>query len=123
MGKLMFNDKCYTGSAGSDYHTYSTAEKVVGEWIDGSTIYEKTIYASNVAGVVADWASLEAIADVDEVISLEGCSKSRTNGQFTGAGYYIQFCFVNGYVKYFSDAFTNTNLDLYVTIRYTKTAS
>lgn len=31
------------GGSGSSGHNYSTDEQVVGTWIDGSTIYEKTI--------------------------------------------------------------------------------
>lgn len=30
----------------SDYHIYSSEEKVVGEWIDGNTLYERTILLS-----------------------------------------------------------------------------
>ena len=40
-----FNDLIETiiTSSSSDYHVYSTNEKVVGRWIDGKPIYEKTL--------------------------------------------------------------------------------
>ena len=41
MGKMILNGKEYAGS-GSEWHEYSTSEKVVGTWIDGKPIYEKT---------------------------------------------------------------------------------
>ena len=32
-----------------DYHVYSTDEKIVGEWIDGSTLYERTYNVSSLS--------------------------------------------------------------------------
>lgn len=121
----MYNDQQIDVAAiggGSDMHEYSTTEKEVGTWIDGSKVYEKSFYFENKAGVVNDWTSLEAVADVDKVINFDGGCKSRTNGQYTCLGFYIQYCFVGGYVKYFSNTFNNTNIDLFITMRYTKTA-
>lgn len=34
--------KAEIASTNTDYHKYSTEEKIVGEWIDGKTIYERT---------------------------------------------------------------------------------
>lgn len=42
MGKMILNGKEYAGS-GSEWHEYSTEEKVVGKWVDGKPLYEKTI--------------------------------------------------------------------------------
>ena len=42
MGKMILNGKEYAGS-GSEWHEYSTDEKIVGKWIDGKPIYEKVI--------------------------------------------------------------------------------
>lgn len=42
MGKMILNGKEYAGS-GSEWHEYSTAEKVVGKWTDGKPLYEKTV--------------------------------------------------------------------------------
>lgn len=43
MGKLILNGKEYAGS-GSEWHEYSTDEKIVGKWIDGKPLYEKTYH-------------------------------------------------------------------------------
>lgn len=52
------------GGGGSSSHTYSTTEQAVGTWIDGSTVYERTIvsdympYTSDpqiIADDLADW--------------------------------------------------------------------
>ena len=42
MGIIKFNGESYTGGTGDGGHVYSTAEQVVGTWIDGSPVYEKT---------------------------------------------------------------------------------
>lgn len=39
---LVYNGSKWANSY-RDYHEYSTTEKVVGKWVDGSTVYEKTI--------------------------------------------------------------------------------
>lgn len=41
MGKFILNGNEYTG--GENFHEYSTNERIVGRWIDGKPIYEKTL--------------------------------------------------------------------------------
>lgn len=48
MGKMMLNGKEYAGSGGGASHTYSTTEQVVGTWLDGKPLYEKTFEWNNV---------------------------------------------------------------------------
>ena len=43
---------------GDDYHVYSTDERVVGKWIDGSKIYEKTVYLNSRVDVKNDWSTV-----------------------------------------------------------------
>lgn len=54
----------------SDYHIYSTDERVVGEWIDGSTIYEKTVDVAqyNVTLVDSAWNNIFALSNVDYLV-------------------------------------------------------
>lgn len=42
MGKIFLNSRQYAG--GGDFHDYSTSEQIVGTWIDGSPVYEKTVF-------------------------------------------------------------------------------
>ena len=48
MGKMILNGKEYAGS-GSEWHEYSTEEKVVGTWIDGKPLYEVTVKNVNLS--------------------------------------------------------------------------
>lgn len=61
-------------SVSARYHKYSTEEQVVGEWIDGSTIYEKTIEATTPAtetnGTIAE-NYISIGASIDKVISIK----------------------------------------------------
>ena len=47
MGMIIMNGKEYAGS-GSEWHEYSTEEKVVGKWIDGKPLYQKTLSFDNI---------------------------------------------------------------------------
>lgn len=44
MGMIMQNGRIF--ATGEEYHKYSTEEHIVGEWIDGSPVYEKTFVFS-----------------------------------------------------------------------------
>lgn len=110
------------GGGGSSSHTYSTAEQVVGTWIDGSTVYEKTVEASGLASQVSNWTNIVAIDNVNKVIDFSGCGFPASNNQQTALGDYIRLCYTGGYLKYYSTAWTGTTLTIRATIRYTKTS-
>lgn len=52
-------------------HTYSTTEQVVGTWVDGKPVYEKTILIGNVARNNNVSVS-SGISNIDKVIELKG---------------------------------------------------
>ena len=59
--------ECIGGSGGSSSHTYSTTEKVVGKWTEGTTdVYEKVCTGTTVEG------SFVLISGVDKIIGIEG---------------------------------------------------
>lgn len=56
-----------TGGGGSSSHDYSTTEKVVGKWIDGTTnVYEKVCTGTTIEG------SFVLISGVSKIIGIEG---------------------------------------------------
>lgn len=57
-------------SGGGSSHTYSTTEQVVGTWIDGRDVYEKTVY--NAGGLSGDFFVSHGISNLDRVISCQG---------------------------------------------------
>lgn len=53
--------------------TYSTDEKIVGTWVDGSNIYEKTIIINSLGYETAgEFLEVGTIDDCNELISLKG---------------------------------------------------
>ena len=62
----------WKNQANTNTHVYSTTEQVVGTWVDGSTIYEKTITGLSFTTVLDGWADSGAsLSDVDKVIRCE----------------------------------------------------
>lgn len=45
------------GGGGSSTHNYSTNEQVVGTWIDGSTVYERTFVFESTVNMTTTWVS------------------------------------------------------------------
>ena len=61
-------------------HNYSTDEQVVGTWIDGSTLYEKTFVFSG--GLVCEayaWTVTTIDVDFNKVVQSEGTSDGSAN--------------------------------------------
>lgn len=114
------------GSSSGSGHNYSTTEQVVGTWIDGSTIYEKTI---SVTQGNSD-TTYPAPANIDKIWFDQNASfmVSTGNGDTVSLGYY------NGTNSDRFQAYYNDNNGTicvraswsgsgYITIRYTKSSS
>ena len=105
-------------------HTYSTSEQIVGEWIDGSTIYEQTIYVDSFPNNTSK--DLTTPANLNLLIDSFGFMKSKLQ-----TGYFRTLPFAAGGTNdvridlnggtlravTFSDW---SSYDGYITIRYTK---
>ena len=111
-------------------HHYSEDEQVVGTWIDGSTLYEKTYSitapSSNTTTNLVDISSL-SIADV---ISVEGYLKSSGNITYKDDGFKAWIRLKTNQTADGKDriAMQVTNSDYYstsgnLTIKYTKSSS
>lgn len=105
---------------------YSTSETVVGTWIDGKPLYQKTLTGTSATGM-----STINISDlhIDTPVSLDASMKYSGNGNYIMGGNwkgseqdYIQFyitsdktqlCLISGSVAIFGD--------YAITLRYTKT--
>lgn len=69
-------------SIDSDYHIYSTDERIVGKWVDGKPIYEKTVEC----GAIPDGSSQSVgykevahnISNLNKVIEIKGMAYSDT---------------------------------------------
>lgn len=124
MGEMILNGKKYAGR-GSEWHEYSTSEKVVGKWIDGKPLYEKTLH---VTSIVAndDWQNIENLSVkllIDfECVAYTSSGESGDPTSFRGDknAPQIQAVSSTGYIRYALISGTPIS-GLYITARYTKT--
>ena len=123
-------------------HTYSTTEQVVGTWIDGSPVYEKTYSTSIASGETYVNIPFSDITNLSSVISLEGFFDNQIPFTLNGA---IN-CIPNGSKHFFVESLNqyeeygyisstgvrvrrnssneySSTPPVYLTIRYLKTAS
>lgn len=126
MALYLNGNKLQYGAGAGDGVSYSTEEKVVGTWIDGSAIYEKTIYVDSFPNNTSK--NLTTPANLDMLIDSFGFMKSTTlTGYFrtlpfaAGGSNDVRVDLNGGTLRVvtFSDW---SGYDGYLTIRYTKTA-
>ena len=113
----------YGGCSGSSSsHTYSTTEHEVGTWIDGSTLYEKTIYY---AGSITSNELIDnsiTTSNTDYFVCTE--LSYVVNNSYRGSGFQIEVNLAsNGVIIDKNNAPGFTMTDTYATIRYTKVSS
>ena len=113
------------GNGTQTFHNYSTAEQVVGTWIDGSTLYEKTIEKVVTCGSEQTIISTTDIPNLDKIITVDGSFGGAPLTYYDSANY-RSYVFVDnsnhalkGYIK-----FDNTpTMNSYFIIRYTKAST
>ena len=109
-------------------HTYSTTEQEVGEWIDGSTVYERTIYIQTIS--IRDGSGGTPSQTVEQnfvgnnIISVSGYNIANSGTLYT---------IPDGRFRVILDFNKNLNIvainggswdgSAYIIIRYTKTAA
>lgn len=111
-------------------HTYSTTEQVVGTWIDGKPIYEKTIQfnSGDLPNANSSVNISHGISDFGELISAEGFVNDGTsfrplsNARVRSSEYAI------GYVVFSDRVYIESAIDLrtyigFITLRYTKSTT
>ena len=109
---------------------YSTDEKVVGTWIDGKPLYQKTVNCGNLinASSITDKTVAHGISNFDKLVQVTGSSYSTEgvvystiplNNPSNGAGVRVRVNSINIILSVKGDysMFVNT----YVTLQYTKT--
>ena len=72
-------------TSGAYAHHYSTNEQVVGTWIDGSTLYEKTQHGGITFSTLRRWYDTN-FTNIDKVISVQG--SILRDGEPIGIGYW-----------------------------------
>lgn len=109
-------------TASTSLHNYSTDEQIVGTWIDGSTLYEKTQYGG-VSIIEADTWYDTSITGIDKTVMVSGTLLR--SGEEVGLGTFNSRWIVrNNTVKIsLSDLSGDTWSLMSITVRYTKSST
>lgn len=123
------NGKEYAGS-GSEWHEYSTEEKVVGKWIDGKPLYEKVVQANcsftthfngDIYGGNIDLSSYLP-SDIDKAFVITDKSYYMPSSTQKRTFYFAQHEKDNGYGWFYCHVmYSRQNVDCVFVIQYTKT--
>ena len=103
---------------------YSTDERVVGKWIDGTPVYQKTIVASPISAGES-WDTLGQINNVSTIVSLTGFLKGNNNSGYAipmagaNGSWYAYLYYTEGEIKCDSKGFASYTP--IVIVQYTKT--
>lgn len=112
---------------------YSTSEKIVGSWINGKPIYQKTITGYNLPSDIVDdtykGVNIPYPSGIDRVISLDGTIKNPSgiqvcsiNGVVTnaGKGYPISAFAASSNIIVSANKASLSGFEIVLTIQYTK---
>lgn len=109
---------------GSSGHNYSTNEQIVGTWLNGETIYEKTFdLNSNIEISYSSWTTLNGaqLNELGGIISAEGATE--TLGTYTP--FIATYTTQNGnkYIQLQTPRNSVRSTVRFLTLRYTKSAT
>ena len=103
---------------------YSTEERVIGRWVDGKPIYQKTVQLKNLTSYdLSD-------TPINLVIKIEGMIKDDGIGDvicfapdYSGETYAVRtyYSTINKKIMIFASEALHTHQSAYITIQYTKT--
>lgn len=124
-------------SVGARYHKYSTEEQVVGEWINGKLVYEKTLYIDSLSKWTeqSSWLYAYDLSDLNVEMLVAGDFVYMSNGgpillpnvplvkgdTLSGAYAGIGFASKDGLMLSVGSVLKSRYTGYYATIRYTKT--
>lgn len=122
------------GGGGGATIKYSTEEQVIGTWIDGKPLYQKSYAFTNTQSSFSDYVTLYNIPNIDNVIknSFTALRDLGNNAKlhYTGEGvvhpeqdnnYWIGVREYNGNIQYYINNYGTQITDMIITTQYTKT--
>ena len=123
MGQIRLNGIKYAKNqpnSNSESHTYSTIEHEVGVWIDGSTIYEKTIYVETVNVAPSVDQTIESNFVGNNIISSLGYNIARSGSIYSIPDGRLRVFIDSGNLKLTSINNGHWDGSAWITIQYTK---
>lgn len=104
-------------------HHYSTDEQVIGTWIDGSTLYEKTWTNLDINVAYNTWTNvIEVASDVDILVDIEALASTVEKHNISGSGIEYYLNKNDHYIKAEYNQNANRRNIGTLTVRYTKSS-
>ena len=131
MAKAIINSReifgnVHLGEGGSNMHEYSTDEQIVGTWIDGSTVYEKTFYSPlPTSGGAQSVIIVHGISNLDKVIERRisnVVAVGSSAGTDNSSQYYTSITSIDATNITYKTTIDGANRYVIIVLRYTKTA-
>ena len=121
-----YKAKLFKNGNGKNSIIYSETEHVIGEWIDGSVLYEKTIDcgalpSGTLKNVAHNISNLNKVVEIKNIAIREDGEVFRTFESFGSSGLVVSYV-TKTYVTISAPSGSDAYDKCYVTIRYTKTA-
>ena len=116
---LKYNGSMWVNS--DNLHEYSTEEKIVGKWIDGKPIFEKTYVLNNINLLVGN-NIFDTIENV-KIINSKGIINNYSIPYADGGGYVMCAQSNNEIVLWTNNGFYNQIANIILTIQYLKTTN
>lgn len=110
----------WTPSGGYAVH-YSTDEQVIGTWIDGDTLYRRTITGLSLALNGANWVNYTAVSNIKKLIHLDAYYEA-TDGRLLHCSIAEFQSLANGGLQLCATSSTFNRTINVMTIEYTKSA-
>jgi hypothetical protein len=113
-------------------HKYSTDEHVVGTWIDGKPLYEKTVNTTIALNTSDERVTLSVATNVDRITSLKAIQRLQdgtymespviaSDGNYSRVRASVYETTVNLFHKCTISSWITNLADIFTTIQYTKT--
>lgn len=117
MGMIIQNGKVF--ATGEEYQVYSTEEHIVGEWIDGKTLYEITLINTTATAIGPnDWATIPWSNEPTDIEALIGGENHQ--GDIPNSYATVRVAYTGGHVKMAALYSGTFGANASFTIRYTK---
>ena len=116
-----------TPSSGGTSIDYSTTEQVIGKWIDGRDLYQKTVNFGALPNNTYK-STAHDISNLDYIVSFEGTAKSTTYSlpipylHLATTSYYIEVYFTDTNIVIGTKSDRSGYDKCYITLRYVKTS-
>ncbi len=118
------DDVMSAGAAGNQVAgnglVYSTAEQVIGRWVDGKPLYQKTWTGLTVTPAYNSWRNLVYLPDVETIVEVKTITVT-SNYTINTSNSGLEFYNDAGYIQVEANMSTNLRQINIATVQYTKT--